>query len=760
MQSLQFAPRIPMALWVGLALAACGLLWWYGRTLSGKLSPRRRAVCVLLMAVVVVLPLIVLLNPMWLEVAPPPEGNPTLSILIDASASMETADGEDGATRFDLARQTALRCQQVLGDRFDVELYTFDGQVHPTDAEQLAAAAPAGMRTDVRRALASALQSDHPAGHAVLLLSDGIHSGSSGEVLELAEKSKAMSAPIFGLPLGGKADVKNASVEFASSQELVFAGQKAPLTVKLSSRGLGGQSVQLDLLLDGETIESKQQTLAADGSVEVGFEVEQEKPGLYRYRVAATPLAGEATDVDNQATLLLRVVDQPMQVLILEGKPYWDSKFLLRHLAADPSINVLSVVRMAEDRLLKRRLTTVAAESTGEVKDEGDEDESTERQRAAEWEILRGTTDVFLNDELLDETQIIILGRGSEAFLSPVALTRIRRWLSQGGGSLVCSRGTPVAKIDRKLGALLPVRWSSAGESRFRVELTADGEQVRWLAGGGGAGLLEQLPSLASQTHVEATGPLAVVLAAAVSSDTDTLQPVVSYQPYGAGRVVVVEGAGMWRWAFLQPQYAEKEQVYGTLWSSLLRWLVSRVGLLPGQQASLQSDRVVYSTTETASATLLLREPTAGDDLPAVRLTGDSLDEPQTLAPRPVGDEPGVYQVAFEDLPAGQYQAQTLDADGQPLGGPTAFDVRSPWTERLDVDAQRELIERVAAQSGGALLKGDDPEALATAFEEHLKRSHPPQVRRTMAWDRAWVLLLIIAAWAACWGVRRSSGLV
>ena len=52
--------------------------------------------------------------------------------------------------------------------------------------------------------------------------------------------------------------------------------------------------------------------------------------GLYRYEVRADALPGEVTTVNNTAPLLLRVVDQPVRVLLLEGKPYWDTKFLVR----------------------------------------------------------------------------------------------------------------------------------------------------------------------------------------------------------------------------------------------------------------------------------------------------------------------------------------------------------------------------------------------------------------------------------------------
>ena len=67
---------------------------------------------------------------------------------------------------------------------------------------------------------------------------------------------------------------------------------------------------------------------------EVRFWVKQDKMGLYPYEARVDPLPGEATQANNSATYLLRVIDQPISVLLVEGKPYWDTKFLMRTLSS------------------------------------------------------------------------------------------------------------------------------------------------------------------------------------------------------------------------------------------------------------------------------------------------------------------------------------------------------------------------------------------------------------------------------------------
>ncbi len=597
----------------------------------------------------------------------------------------------------------------------------------------------------------------------MLLLSDGIHNAgsSAASILKTASKAKAISAPIFTKTLGGQSDVQNLAVQPLTPQQLTFVKQQASVVAEIAHQGFEGRTAEVRLLRGDEEVGRQEVLLDSTGRSEVQFQVREEQNGLYRYRIDVSPLAEEVTEADNRSTILMRVIDQPIRVLLLEGKPYWDSKFLLRNLAADPSIEMVSVVRVTDSRLLKRTLhrgapVEVGRESVPEG-DAGDAGAKTEPDEAAvvneaavvdkaavvndgpetterseQWQIIGDALEVLSDTESLNEYQIVVLGRDAEVFLSENTISNLRNWISRDGGSLVCSRGAPAAQISQRFGRLLPVLWTRSRESRFRVELTDTGRELRWLAGqplSQDVDPLAGMPSLSTGTQVRKTKPMAIVLATSVAKDGSSAVPVVSYQQYGTGRVVVVEGAGMWRWAFMPPHYANQEEVYATLWHSLTRWLVSRTGLLPGQTMALQSDKVSFSTTETATATLLIREQANSGDLPRVKLSGGPLEKPTLLTPKPLGEDPGVYRVVFGRLAEGQYEVQ-VEGGQQPGSGEngsgeknddtTAFDVRSPWTERLDIDARPDLMQRIAEASGGAALEAADPQELTDQFQQHL----------------------------------------
>jgi hypothetical protein len=713
------------------------------------------------------------LNPTWVERVAPPAGKPVLTILVDATASMNTPDGPGGVPRYQGASATAARAVKALGRKFDVHVKSFSDAVTATDAGALASKPATGMTTDLAGALAAGFEQDLPAGQAVLLLSDGIHNAGGGNtrVLEAVRVAKALGAPVYTRTFGGEQSIMDIAVEIRSPQDLSFVKQKVPLTVRIKPTGVGTTTTDVVLFREQKEVARRNVQLSPAGPSDVHFMISQDKPGLYPYEVKAMPLQGEVSQANNSASYLLRVVDEPIRVLVLEGKPYWDSKFLTRTLAADPAVALDLVVRLSDNRFIRRTLSK-AAEAPAAPPSQAAAKESESASRTETWKILTDVSELLNSADRLKGYQIVVLGRDAEVFLTEAAVTNLQNWVSQEGGSLVCYRGAPTAQISRRLAKLLPVKWTPARESRVRVKLTDQGKDLQWVGGGaagGGSGIdatIARLPMLASAAQVDSSKALAVVLATAVgpggAGGGGTEMPAIVYQPYGSGRVVCLEGAGMWRWAFLPPasQQQDQEEVYGSLWHSLLRWLISGANLLPGQKMTLRTDKVSFNTMETATVTLMTREEGAASALPQIELLPEGADKGTLVKPVPAGDEPGTFRVSFGKLPEGRYQARIAGAPPEDAGAKTVFDVKLLSEEQLNLAARPDLMKRIADDSGGVALENDGVDTIERKFDEHMEKTRPAAIRRTTAWDRAWVLAAVLALWGITWAMRRSGGLV
>jgi hypothetical protein len=746
MATLTVDPLIPLPLWLLLLGAGIALLTSYARGRPGGITQRRWIVILSLMTSGLALILGLLLNPTWLEPITPPSGKPLVTLLVDRTASMATPD-VGGQSRYQLAAATARASATELASRFDVRTCTFAESVALVDPEALDSQRPDGLGTDLARALADSIEANRSQGQALVLLSDGIHNAGPPErVMDAARLAKALSCPVYTRTYGADAAVKDLALELRASQDLAYVGQEASLDIRLKQRGLSGAEAFLRLMLNDKELDHRPVKLGPGETCDVTFSTRQDQPGLYRYEVRADPVPGEMNLANNRATFMLRVVDEPLHVLMLEGKPYWDAKFLARTMLDDPSVELDSVVRVTDTRLLRR--TCHRAKTPGS--------RGRDQAPAAEdWKMISDTS-AILSEAGLRSYQVILLGRDAETFLTDRVVALLRNWLLRDAGSLVCYRGQPVSQVNQQLERLLPLRWAPTRETRFQLHLTEEGRSILTLPTGQTLpdALLSQLPTLATSSRTQRRNPLSAILAAGPGADGDRA-PLVTAQPYGSGRVVVIEGAGMWRWAFLPPQEQQAETVYRSLWQGLLRWLASNTGLLPGQKLALHVDKTTFATTEVASATLLARDDVMKDGGLAVELQEDGIGRPTSYSPVPVDSEMRTFRIAFGKLPEGRYQARVV---GQPAT--VIFDVRSLSDENLDLTPRSDLMKRIAQETGGAVLNGETVNDVVVQLQNELTRPRPERVRRLPAWDRWWVLAGILATWTAAWAIRRLSGLI
>jgi hypothetical protein len=308
--------------------------------------------------------------------------------------------------------------------------------------------------------------------------------------------------------------------------------------------------------------------------------------------------------------------------------------------------------------------------------------------------------------------------------------------------------------VPERLDTVMPVKWKTGREVRFRVQMTQDGEAAGWLPRDSSL-----MPSLATGSEVATVKPLATVVAQAGGQAGVEGMAAVSFQPYGSGRVVVIEGSGHWRWAFLPTDDAEHKDLYGRFWNGLLRWLAASAEFLPGQTAALRTAQTTFTNLDTVVLQLAVRDDpeVAPGSAPLMEVRGSG--PTQRLSALPGGETPGVFLASCGPLPTGSYVASLLRrGDAHPVR--CAFDVQEPVAERLDLRARQGLMRRLSEESEGAVL-GDSPAAqIRKAYTDYWALRHPEQFRRTPAWDRTSVLLALAGIMGATWMVRRRGGLV
>lgn len=775
-----FEPRIPITLWWSLVVVCAAALtaYWFRRDQS--LSSWRRSFLTLLLGLSVVGPLLIALNPTWVEEIPPTPGKPLVTVYVDQTMSMDISDVDDRPNQS--RHQSAILAAQEIGestDTVDVRKNAFDSDIHVLVVPESNAKSPdsnasqtqRGHRSDLSSVLREGIRNNIESGQAIVLISDGAHNvGNIDSVLAAAYEAKALDIPIYTVTLGKAVGAHNLSIAARSPRMVAFADHPLSLKVRVGHSGLEGESTQIALMLGDEILQTKTVRLGKEPTQEVRFVMEKPpSQRLTRFRIMATPVAGEATDLDNQTSVVVQRLDEPIGAILLEGKPYWDSKFLAANLGTNPTMQLTSLIRVSDKRYLRKKYPRPELKKPDpkiEIADEPEIDiRAAVENVATDWMILDQLESPLEEMKTLEQYRVVILGRDAEVFLTERGLQNLSEWINTKGGCLVCSRGEPVRLGNSKLNAMLPIQWSEQAESRFRTKISQYGfDSAVFDALTIEGDPLSQLPSLSTANQPTTRSGLPQVLLQSISDAIGKNIPVVTYQPVGSGQTIVVEGAGMWRWAFLAPQYADKEKIYATLWQSLVQWIVSQQDLMPGQKVAIRPDRAAFLTGDKVTATLLVRnrEEFLDDngklDL-AVLLFRDENSLPKRVAPIPT-DQPEMFRLELGVLDVGYFTASVVQGDKDFVLADTAIEVRDPWFEKLEADSRPDLMKRIATISGGESLRLDQVGTVVDRFEQKLYENRPPQIIRTTIWDRPIVMLAILGAWITSWIVRRRNGAI
>lgn len=775
-------PQIPLSLWWALAAFAVAAVAWYLIRFDWNQSTQKRLFFTAMLALGLIGPLLIALNPTWVETIPPLPGKPTLTVLLDGTMSMNTTDIDESKSQSRWQRGLQL-ANQVESKDGSVEIRQFAiggelksvnfGQLQQNPAnlknenEDASTNWPQGHRSDLSMAIRQSIRSGSPLGHAILLVSDGAHNvGSTEGLLQSAREANALATPIYTVTLGSSLGMKNLSLTAKSPRMLSFP--ETPITIRamVGHSGLNGSTTQVQLLHDNEVVQSQSIRLN-DPMQEVRFVVEPKSGNqpLDRYQIVASEVSGEVTTADNETSILVQQLSAPIEVLVLEGKPYWDTKFLLRNLANDSVVNLTTIVRLGSNRFLLRRIEQAASSKTDEATASKDENQSSNPSvdKSNQWEVQEQLVSPLESDQLLEKYRLVILGRDAGAYLTPTAIDNLRAWVSKNGGCLLCSRGAPTDQMAAKLAEILPVRWArNRDESRVHPEVTQHAMDTSVFDPLLSEGIdpIASMPTLAVGSQPKMRTGLPQVLMQSAITGGETI-PIVTYQPLGAGQTIVVEGAGMWRWAFLSPEHASKDKIYPTLWQSMIQWIISQQDMLPGQDISIRPDRATYLAGDRASASVTLKNPAswAIEDLSVLLQTAE-FELPKRLTLTASGVDNGLFRVDLGALEVGYYSLKVVRGESDEILAAGAFEVRDPWFESLEVDARPDVMRQISRLSGGEVVDPRDVAQLAERFAQQIRSQQKHEETRTTMWDRPWVLLIVLGSWITSWIVRRRSGIV
>ncbi len=725
MTEFTFDPRIPPALVAVLALALLGSAAWSLHRSASRVPVRVRVVLLGLRALGVLALVVALLGPSAVTREEILVKAPVL-LLADASGSMSLKDQPGQPSRrqqlVEWAKQNDAALQRLRA-RCDVQLFDFGRELAPVGAWGENAEERV---TAVGDALSAALKRTRGRANAqIVLFTDG-RSTYGSDPLRAAAHARDRGVRLHAVAVGDPraAQLVDRRVHNLLCPSVAQVQAAVPIHAFVASSGEKGKSMKVTLKVDDKEVESRDLTADQDVfSTKLTFLYTPLESGEKKIKVSVDPAPNDFDAGNNSLTTIVRVTQKDLRILYIEGKLRWDYTFLRRALAQVPGAHF-------------QTMNLFASSPSG--------------PQAPTPELLKNFNVVIIGD-----VKAPALG---DAFLAALDQAVRERetgllWLA-GPENLSGTSGyasTPMAAmLPFELEGSLPpqekpslVNITAQGLSHFAVALDKDyGQNMKaWKA----------MPKLEAVARVGNLKPGAITLA-----NSDDSQPLLLSQTYGRGRVLAFLAETAWKWALESEESGER---YRRFWHQAVLWLAKKEK--NARRLWLDLPRFLYLVGDLVEITATYEDP-PGSPVPDASI--------QVFVQGPSGGEPaqpaayygGAYHATLVPGQPGDYTVSVeAKHKGEDVGRASVrIHVIAPSAEFEQPAAAPEALLALATAAGGT----SRPLGQTGGLLEHVEREAAPvrveQVHRRTLWDRAWLILLFVAALGVEWGMRKVNRLL
>ena len=741
----------PKWMLVLLIIGAAVALAWLIRSRLSQAAPVMRGWRVWLIWGLQTLAAAILLVMLWQPAITIAELKPQqniIAVLVDDSRSM--AISEDGVTRQARAVQALENgVLTSLNHGFQTRLYRVDEV--PARIDNLKDLKPGASSTRIGDSLKqlSDETSDLPIG-AVVLLSDG-DDNTGGISAAAINALRARHIPVHTVGFGRERAAHDVELDDAEIAPRALADSRLAAKITLHQRGYARAKINLTIR-DVSTGQSKvlaarAVTLGPDGNLQTEvlmFDVGG--AGAKTLQIAAAPLAGEENTANNTLTRVVNVGSDPRRILYIEGEPRWEYKFIREAEEEDRMVQIVSMVRTSENKVYRQGISDPKELAAG---------------FPARAEDLFGY-------------QGLIIGSVEAGYFTPGQQELIHQFVDRRGGGLLllggefslADGGWNATHLTDLFPTTLPTQAGTFhreadprnGTTHTTSELARAGVDsvITRLVDdpAANAAKWKTLPYLMDYEDPGTPKPGAAVLANMITPEGKTL-PLLITENFGRGRTAIMATGGSWRWQMSSPL---GDTAHDLFWQQLLRWLISDT---PGHvTASVPAQMLLDNGAVTLTADVRDREfnPAPDAKVEAHILGPSGISALVEMSPVP--DNPGQFQAAWSATKTGAYLTEvTARRNATELGRDVlTFQRMDGVAENFHTEQNRELLERLASQTGGQYWKPADLGKLAAAIP--FSEAGVTMRETKDLWDLPLVFLVLLLLRFSEWWLRRKWGIV
>jgi hypothetical protein len=740
----------------------------------------------------------------------------------NASGSAAPVGGMDLIEK--LQKRYTVKMWTFAGEPAEVNLRTFADSMR-TGGEPLGDASalpPEQQTTDLGAALDKAVaEMNGKQLSGILLLSDGRDTTTRG-VEPLLARMTARQVPVTAIVFGGARPPMDAAILSVDAPETVAVHDKFLAGVELKLDGLKGKDVRVALTDQDKPVDTQTIHVPTDSfRTRIQLANEPATIGLHHFAVDVQKFEGEAMTSNNTFPLSVIVADDRMKLLVIEGRPSWEFRYIKNLFASRDRTVSLQYVLLEPDQIAGipplPRIEASASRPQDEV-------EATALPKdEAEWM----------------KFDAILLGDVPRKFISDEQLKIIRRFVTERGGTLIVSSGPrsmPHDYADTPLADLLPVTFKTtdglpeakkAGdepyvpspEKSFRIALTAEGREsvimrqkttplenqevwdglpdLYWrhpivkakeaatvlayaLPPGSPEFLRQPSPAAASAASSVASTPPPPPPArpgeAAAASpppasgadiqrqrrDFEREHALITYHNMALGKVMFVGTDHTWRL-----RYRVGDTYHHRLWGQILRWAAADKLPVGTETVKIGTDHTRYPphSTVRVQAMIVAKDytPVISGDVAVNIYAGDVLKLRRKL--EYAEGSAGRYSAELGEFTGGTYRVELDAPPARPIleadhveKVATEFTVDpSTGAEQADLTADRAFLKRLTYRTGGLMVEPSQAERVLEALGPPTESQK--ESREFILWNSWYLLVAMLLLATVEWLLRKKAGL-
>ncbi|HEY3320263.1 MAG TPA: vWA domain-containing protein [Planctomycetota bacterium] len=677
-------------------------------------------------------------------------------------------------TRMEIAKgilsHSQLKLLERLHERCDVFLYRFGEKLQrlnleiPADGPETSRQILAGLKelqaSDEGTALGTGIEemlerhAGQPLAGIVLITDGGVNKGV--DPVEIARRLGKSGTPIYTIGLG-VAETQDVALRQMTAQEVAHAGDEMPVRAQIESTGYPGRQTEVIVKVGGQVLARQKVTL--NGAVQIEeLRIAPKDIGTFLLEVSVPPFDDESNRDNNALQQSLRVTDEKVKVLYVEGSPRWEYRYLRQVLLRDARLDVRFIMSEGDPELPK----------------------SSERYLA---EFPKEAAEAYKYD-------MVILGDVNPEKLTTEQMERLEEMVRARGASFLMIAGhfyTPRAYAGTPIEKILPVELSGVGPASvpagagwmivpptLKLRLTPEGERSAIMRLDDDVAISQSIWSLVTPMYelprlgalkTGATTLATVSVPLIGAGESNRTYPLIAWQRYGTGKSMYVGTDQLWRLRFKRG-----DRYHAKFWSQAIQVLTfsrllgenKRINVETDQkdyqlggrvQISVNAHNEVFEPLKTPQFAIEVVERGTGGVAPASVPAGK---EPaaKTIMLQAVPASPGLYHGYYVPTSVGVVSFSAPGAAKKDSNILEVSVVNRPL-ELQQPEMQAALLQQMAAQSGGRFFAVRDLMALPDWLSgEELTGS----VRTEKKLELPLFLLVLVCAGLE-WALRRKNDL-